>query len=120
MATASGMLSIFSSGSQQNHAPTVGFGIGTEFCSLAAGSVGSYEQFFKQSPDPERGRDPIELNSPSAIGFINDTVKVPAEEEVSTSTATTPLSLDREHEGMVSSNEIVDASMKRRKKSGER
>ncbi|KAL0576012.1 hypothetical protein V5O48_005957 [Marasmius crinis-equi] len=72
MATASGMLSIISSATQQSRALTVGFGIGAGFCSLVAGSIGLYEQFSKQGPDLERGRDPIEPKQPSAIGSIDD------------------------------------------------
>ncbi|KAL0576016.1 hypothetical protein V5O48_005961 [Marasmius crinis-equi] len=78
LATASGTFSIISSATQQLHALTIGFGIGAGFCSLVAGSIGFYEQISKQAcrkksdPDPERGRDSIELRVPKAIDFVHD------------------------------------------------
>ncbi|KAL0568836.1 hypothetical protein V5O48_013139 [Marasmius crinis-equi] len=83
MATASGMLSMISSATQEHRGLTVGSGIGAGFCSLVAGSIGFYEQISKQSsreqghPDPERGRDPIELRlglpGTADSGFVRDT-----------------------------------------------
>ncbi|KAK1230373.1 hypothetical protein PQX77_006532, partial [Marasmius sp. AFHP31] len=77
MAIASGVLSIFSSATEQNHALTVGFGVGAGFCSLVAGSIGFYDHLFARSlqekKDTERGRESIELQTPKSIGSIHGT-----------------------------------------------
>ncbi|KAK1230374.1 hypothetical protein PQX77_006533 [Marasmius sp. AFHP31] len=75
MATASGILGIVSSATEQTHALTMGFGIGAGFCSLVAGSIGLHERLARlprEKQDPEWGRSPIELKSPSTIGLVHD------------------------------------------------